>query len=71
MTTVYIHGVAKIKWFLVGPIEKTNNLFISSKQRHNSQVTCITISSVMIDQNKLEDVENAKLLGAFVDSTLL
>ena len=59
VATVYIHGVAKIKWFLVS--KKTNTLFISSK--HKSLVTCIPTSSVMIDQNKLEEVENAKLLG--------
>ena len=67
VATVYIHGVAKIKWFLVS--KKTNTLFISSK--HKSLVTCIPTSSVMIDQTKLEEVENAKLLGVFVDSTLL
>ena len=53
---------------MVLSIEKTNTLFISSK--HKSLVTCIPTISVMIDQNKLEEVENAKLLGVFVDSTL-
>ena len=53
---------------MVLSIEKTNTLFISSK--HKSPVTRILTSSVMIDQNKLEEVENAKLLGVFVDSTL-
>ena len=48
--------------------EKTNTLFVSSK--HKSLVTCIPTSSVMFAQNKLEEVENAKLLGVFVDSTL-
>ena len=66
MATVYIHGVAKIKWFLVS--KRQNTLFISSE--HKSLLTCIPTSSVMIDQIKLEDVENAKLLGVFVDSTL-
>ena len=47
-------------------IEKTNTLFISSKHKHNSQTTCIPTSSVMIDQNILEKVENAKLLGVFL-----
>ena len=51
---------------MVLSIEKTNTLLISSK--HKSLVTCILTSSVMIDQNKLEEVENAKLLGVFVDS---
>ena len=68
MATVYIHGVAKNQMVL--SIEKTNTLFISSKYKHNSQVTCGTTSSVMIDHNKLEEIENAKLLGDFVDSTL-
>ena len=53
---------------MVPSIEKTNTLFISSK--HKSLDTCISTSSVMIDQNILEEVENAKLLGVFVDSTL-
>ena len=50
--------------------EKTNTLFISSKRKHNSQTTCIPTSSVIIDQNELEEVENAKFLGVFIDSTL-
>ena len=53
---------------MVLSIEKTNTLFISSK--HKSLDTCIPTSLVMIDQNILEEVENAKLLGVFVDSTL-
>ena len=53
---------------MVLSIEKTNTLCISSK--HKFLVTCIPTSSVMIDQNILEEVENAKLLGVFVDSTL-
>ena len=53
---------------MVLSIEKTNTLFISSK--HKSLDTCIPTSSVMIDQNLLEEVESAKLLGVFVDSTL-
>ena len=51
-------------------IEKTNTIFISSKHKHNSQTTCIPTSSVMIDQNELEEVEKAKFLGVFIDSTL-
>ena len=53
---------------MVLSIEKTNTSFISSK--HKFLVTCITTSSVMIDQNNLEEVENDKLLGVFVDSIL-
>ena len=68
VATVNIHGVAKNQMVL--SIEKTNTLFISSKYKHNSQVTCVTTSSVMIDHNKLEEVENVELLGDFVDSTL-
>ena len=45
---------------MVLSIEKTNTLFISSK--HKSLVTCIPTSSEMIDQNKLVEVEHAKLL---------
>ena len=46
-------------------IEQTHALFISSK--HKSLLTYIPTSSVMIDQNKLEDLENVQLL---FDSTL-
>ena len=53
---------------MVPSIKKTNTLFISSK--HKSLVTCIPTSSVIIDQNKLEEVENVKLFGVFVDSSL-
>ena len=62
VATVYIHGVVVLSF------EKTNTLFISSK--HKSLVTCIPTSSVLIDQNKLVEVENAKLLGVYVDGTL-
>ena len=55
---------------MVLSIKKTNTLFISSKHKHNSQTTCIPTSLVMIDQNELEEVENAKLLGVFIDSIL-
>ena len=51
-------------------IEKTNTLFMSSKHKHNSQTTCIPTSSVIIDQNELVEVENDKLSGVFIDSTL-
>ena len=55
---------------MVLSIGKTNTLFTSSKHKHNSQITCIPTSSVMIDQYELEEVEKAKLLGVFIDSTL-
>ena len=42
---------------MVLSIEKTNTFFVSSKRKHNSQTTCIPTSSVMIDQNELEEVE--------------
>ena len=56
---------------MVLSIERTNTLFISSKRKHNSQTTCIPTSSVLIDRNELEEVENAKLVGVFIDSTPL
>ena len=45
-------------------------LFADDAVIGGSQTTCIPTSSVMIDQNELEEVENAKLLGVFIDSTL-
>ena len=54
---------------MVLSIEKTNTLYICSKQKHEKQAAD-NANLVKIGEHELDEVENAKLLGVFIDNTL-